>query len=538
MATHLWRRQSGYMFQRRVPLSLVPEYGTVIRVTIGKRSAGEARQVARKMSVALDAAWSRDVNTEPRRDDAEVEFDLDDIKAQQAAALGAGQVNPVPRPSKADLMKRLDEIKFEQLGAIIHVLSDSVTTIREDRDAIRAENAKLQGEQETLRKQNKNLVSAVEAVSKGMPKPEELPLLSVAAADVVKDRADALGEKSGYPNKLRNVTRAWILVFGDREVDEYKPSQIQGFANKLQFLPRNWAVTPRYKDMSYDEVIADIDRAEERAIASKVELPKRFSQTNIKEYTRQIAYIFNAIRADHPNRVHDFQRAPLTMPREARAPTARGAIPVEGLNAWFKVAAKKRRHEDKYLPLLGFLTGARLSELVYLKAKDVQQLHGQLCFNLLDDKQGSLAKDRPLKTGVSRRLIVLHQIISDTDFITYVDGLDLDAWIFPRLHRVAKPHRTASQRMIRQMQDVGIHEPYSTVFHSLRHGVKDWHYDAKVEDRTSRLQVGHAFKDVDQSYGSKRLRDIEFDRLATLPFPERLDLSPYLQPLDEHGFRT
>lgn len=542
MATHLWRRQSGYVYQRRVPISLVPEYGTVIRMKLGKRTAGEAQQVARMMSVVLDAAWRTDVTTDSRRG-AEDEIDLDDIKAEQAAALGAGPVNLVSRPAKADLMKRLDEIRYEQLrgmmSGVTSILTDSLNAAREKNDVVAAENAKLQSEQEALRKQNRNLVGAVEAVSKGMPKPEELPLLSVASADVVKDRADALGEDSGYPNKLRNATRAWILVFGDREVDEYKPSQLQVFANKLQDLPRNWAVTPRYKNMSYDEVIADIDSAEKRAIDAKVQPPKRFSRTNIKEYARQVAYIFNAIRADHPNRVHDFQRAPLTMPREARAPTSRGSVEVADQNAWFKFAATKRRPEDKYLPLLGALTGARLSELVYLQAGDVQKLYGELCLNLIDDSSGDLANDRkrPLKTGVSKRLIVLHRVIAETDFPAYASSLSKDAWLWPRLHRVARPHRTASQRMNRQMQAIGIHKPYETVFHSLRHGVKDWHLDANVDDRTSRLQVGHSFKDVDQSYGSKRLRDIEFARLATLPLPEGLDLSPYLRPLDEHGFR-
>lgn len=512
MATHLTRRSSGWTYQRRVPKHLINAFGSLVRSPLGRVSATVAREKARLISVRLDELWSKSGNVMSSfksKSDDEIQKIVDGILAQ----------------AKEDVAVIDESLK------LLDIIEDGYKSLSSDHSK--------------LTKKEKTLKAAVEALSDGREPPEPLPLFSVEAERVITAKGKTLKADLTYPNKLKNAARAWIMIFGDLEVDEYSPSQIQDFANELQALPRDWAVTPRYKEMTYAEVVADIDAAIAKAIAAEQSPPKRFSQTNIKEYSSQVMHILHHIRAKFPKRVHDFQKAPRTIPKDARRPKARGSVGIEGLNEWLKLASSAKRPEDRYLPLLGTLTGARLGELVYLKKGDVKELFSQLCIDLMDDRDGTLEKDpaRPLKTEVSRRRIVLHEIIRETHFPAYVASLPDDSWMWPRLHfrnaktKVVKPHGAASKRMIRMMKSVGIHEPYSTVFHSLRHGAKDWHQDVKVDDRTSRMQVGHAFADVDQSYGSKSLRSIEFARLATLPLPEGLDLSPYLRPVDEHGFR-
>lgn len=518
MATHLTRRSSGWTYQRRVPKHLVKTLGVVVRAPLGRVSAHVAREHARLLSVRLDALWSAENVTEDGVEGIRPEIRDLVSRLQNAVAKNRGKMQLT--------IDALNEVKQRHL------------TVADERDAKAKENG-------ALAKEGKRLKAAVEALSDGRDPPEPLPLFSIEAERVIAAKIKAAKATSTYPNKLKTAGRAWMMVIGDLEVDEYTPSQIQDFANLLQALPRDWAITPRYKDMTYAEVVADADAVDAKAIAAEQIPPKRFSQTNIKEYVAQVIHILHNIRAKFPKQVHDFQKAPRTIPKEARRPKARGSVEIEGLNEWLKEACKAKRPEDRYLPLLGLLTGARLGELVYLKKGDVKELFSQLCIDLMDDRDGTLETDpaRPLKTEVSRRRIVLHEIVRDTHFPAYVASLPDDSWMWPRLHfrnaktKVVKPHGAASKRMIRMMKSVGIHEPYSTVFHSLRHGAKDWHQDVKVDDRTSRMQVGHAFADVDQSYGSKSLRSIEFARLATLPLPEGLDLSPYLRPVDEHGFR-
>lgn len=494
MATHLWRRTSGWTYQRRVPKHLVSALGVMVRTPLGHVSAKVARERARLISVRLDALWS------------------------QSGAM-----------SDVDRQKLLDESKdlLDQFKASAVAMQASVIELVNEYVALADEKA-------VLTKSDKALKTAVAALSHGMPVPAPLPLFSVQATAVIDKRADAR-PNSTYPPKLRNAARAWVLVQGDREVDEYKPIEIQDFANKLKRFPRNWAVTPRYRTMTADQIIEDTERAIKRATDAEKELPKLFSQTNIKEYSAQVGHLFHLIRAAYPKQVNDFQRAPLVIPTEAREAAARGSVPVPAMNLWFRAAAKERRPDDRYLPVVGAVTGARLSELVYLRAGDLKEKYGRLILDLIDDADGVLESDQKkrLKTLQSRRRVVLHEAIRETGFVEWARSLPSESWMFPRLHVrngktvVERPHGAASKRMTRQMQELGIHVPYVCVYHSLRHGIKDWHLWAKIADRTSRLQSGHAFADVAQSYGSKELLEHEIHELATMPLLPGLDLSPY-----------
>jgi len=418
-----------------------------------------------------------------------------------------------------DLMRELDEL-IEKLAdtSDLDAALDGIRLLELDLAKRDAEKLALQTTVKTL------------AACAALPAPEPTPVFSVQSELIVNAKQKALKPTSTYPAKLRNAARAWILLRGDHPVEYYRPSELQDFANDLARLPRNWAVTPHFRAMSYTEVVSETEQAREKARLAGKKLPDLFSQTNIKEYVAQVAHLFAHARAAYPTRVADFGGAPLTVPKSARRSVKRNPVAVENLNIWFQRAAQERRADDCFLPLLGALTGARLSELVYTRVKDVQEIHGHLCLNLIDDQDTHLAKDRPdLKTETSYRLIVLHDVLKQTGFPKWLKSLDPNSWLWPDLHRrIVRPHGTASKRMIRQMQSVGIHRPYSGVFHSLRHGTKDWHRSVDVTDRVSRQQVGHAFKDVGDSYGSKALTAKELSLLAKIPLPEGLDFSPYL----------
>lgn len=511
MATHLWRRSSGWTYQRRVPKHLVNSFGAVIRAPLGRLSAQVAKEQARLISVRLDALWSTEIVSGDGAEGA------DGVRLPKADELVAELFGALAKHRQT----------MQRAADVMGMLNRQRLTAVEERDA------KAQ-ESEKLAKEGKRLKGAVAALADGREPPEPLPLFSIQATSAIDAKAEAKPE-STYPPKLRNVARAWVLVMGDREVDEYRPSEIQDFANKLKKFPRNWAVTPRYRTMTADQVIEDTERAIKRAADAEKELPKLFSQTNIKEYSAQVGHLFHLIRAAFPKQVNDFQRAPLVIPSEAREAAARGSVPVPAMNLWFRAAAKERRPDDRYLPVVGAVTGARLSELVYLRAGDLKEMYGRLILDLIDDAEGVLESDqkRRLKTLQSRRRVVLHEAIRETGFVEWARSLPSESWMFPRLHvrngqtAVERPHGAASKRMTRQMQDLGIHVPYVCVYHSLRHGIKDWHLWAKIADRTSRLQSGHAFADVAQSYGSKELLEHEIHELATMPLLPGLDLSPY-----------
>jgi integrase len=207
---------------------------------------------------------------------------------------------------------------------------------------------------------------------------------------------------------------------------------------------------------------------------------------------------------------------------------------VEALNKWFGHATKEARPDDYWLPLLGTLTGARIGELAYLQGGDIQEVRpGLWVANLMtslkiDDKE----ETRKLKNETSRRLFALHQELVEVGFVAYAKARRDSEWVFPHLHRgIVDPADTASKRQGGRLRAYGLHTRLETVFHSSRHSAKDILRIAKVDPRTSSMQTGHAFKTVEETYGSKTLRADEVEVLAAMPLPEGLDLSPYRDTL-------
>lgn len=182
---------------------------------------------------------------------------------------------------------------------------------------------------------------------------------------------------------------------------------------------------------------------------------------------------------------------------------------------------------DRWLVLLGFLTGARLSELVHLQPKDLVQIEGVWTFDVRKDileQREQTTKNRPIKTDSSRRLIALHTSLEKAGFIDLVQGLSGD-WIFSELQKRTKdPADAASKRMNRLIGAAGLKEDDdSLTYHSLRHTTKDWLRDTRIPDREMYLQTGHAHPSVARMYGRKTLRKEFLERISGAALPEEVD---------------
>nr|WP_248310168.1 site-specific integrase [Devosia sp. MC521] len=223
------------------------------------------------------------------------------------------------------------------------------------------------------------------------------------------------------------------------------------------------------------------------------------------------------------------------IPPNARESVERVPFTVDELNIWFKAAAKEKRPDLKWLPLLATLTGARVGELINLQGKDVYKVNDTLWVaDLTTDLviEGEDTK-RQIKNKGSRRLFALHSILEETAFLDYCTKRKGEDWLFPAAHRHGKeavkdPASAASKRLNARLVAVGIHRPYETTFHSSRHTAKDIMRVAKIDPRTADRQTGHAMKTAGDAYGSKTLLIEEVEVLAALALPQGLDLSPYL----------
>jgi len=360
------------------------------------------------------------------------------------------------------------------------------------------------------------------------------PLLSEVLGDWIEMRQGlAIGGKKIKTD--RNRIEDFIEFAGDKPLNKYTYFDFQRWANLLVRVPQNLDKIPAFRGASRQEAADYNDR-----------LPPHRREPTLVEKTIDTNYL-SPLRTFLRDMGAEYSfRSPLAdieirISGAASESVERQPFGVPELNLWFAHAAKEERPDMKWLPLLGSITGARIGELIFLQGKDVYHMETEDGSGhwVLDLRSGittddGAARKRQLKNKCSRRLIALHEAFEEVGFVAYAQTRKNDDWLFPAAFyygktRVVDPAGAASKRMNRMLQDVGIHKPLESVFHSTRHTAKDIMRLARVDQRTHDLQTGHTFKTVSARYGSKTLVREELDVLRSLPLPQGLDLSPYME---------
>ncbi|MFP5077417.1 site-specific integrase [Rhizobium sp. YIM 134829] len=355
------------------------------------------------------------------------------------------------------------------------------------------------------------------------------PLLSVALEEWINVRG-GLGIDPKKVDTDYNRIKDFIAFAGDHPINKYRYLDFQLFANMLAHVPASYSVKPEFRGMTQVE-----------AVKHNGSLPPAKRHKTLTGKTIETNYMSPLNMIFHDMCANNGFPSPLAnvavrISADARGSTDRLPFAVSELNKWFAHAANEDRGDNKWLPLLGTVTGARIGELIRLQRKDVYQVEGGYwVLDLTTDLAGGegLPVARRIKNKSSRRIIAIHQAIVDAGFIDYVKTFPIDGWIFPwAFHHgkeaVKRPADAASKRLNGQLKTVGIHKEIESTFHSSRHTAKDIMRVAKIDQRTHDLQTGHALKSVSDNYGAKKLKREELEVLTALPLPEGLDLSPYM----------
>lgn len=524
---HLTLRKSGWRFQIRIPRDVESVFGrSPIRLNLGPIAKRRALRVARLLTGRTETLFmlcrkgadmaedARDKLIENLHELLVTVVETSDRALEKAELQRKVDVQTV---AKAFLTEKLAERQQfiahqEAIKGKLNVLHASVSKLpKPARDSVADQVAELS-----------NLVK--QSLDGGPPRPLASEELKRWTTDIRKGHA---ADKKVRTDQNRITD--FLDFAGDRPVNKYRYSDFQSFANLLARVPANYVKEPRTRNMTRQEA-ADYNDGLPPARRFET-LSGKAIDTN---YFSPLRMFFRTMGAEH-----DF-RSPLsdisvTIPIDAKESTERSPFTVEDLNLWFKAAAKEKRADLKWLPLLGTLTGARVGELIFLQGKDVYQVsNGWWVADLTTSlviPDGSKEK-RQIKNGPSRRLFALHEVLMEVGFIDYCQSRSHDDWLFPAafLHgkeRVKDPADAASKRLNTRLKNVGIHKPLENTFHSTRHTAKDIMRVAKIDPRTADRQTGHAPRTVGENYGKKTLRNEEVEVLAVLPLPEGLDLSPY-----------
>ncbi|WLA99883.1 tyrosine-type recombinase/integrase [Bradyrhizobium elkanii] len=375
--------------------------------------------------------------------------------------------------------------------------------------------------------------SAHEANTKAMGKVEEVthrllyqgPKLSECLQEFLDAKTVQLPKNSREPEYFKHRLKAFLEIVGDQPIAAYTEADLTRFAGRLQHLPERHTVDPAWKGMT---LVQAIEENENRSRSNRVET---ISFTTVKiGYIGKVKTAIRWLCANH-HVGYPFKYAHTLIPKDLPTPTIRFGLDTDQLNKLFAhcaADADERRPEDVWLPLLAFLTGARLGELVSIQPHNIRQRHGVYVVDLtgrIMDSDG--IRNRPLKTRESLRLFALHDSLTKLGFIDWVQQQKRAGheYVFPDLHSAARPTHAASKRFQRVFRGLKMGGPH--VFHSLRHSFKDWARQFGVEERTITLQAGHSLDGIALRYGNRYLREDELKKIASLPFPAGLDVSPY-----------
>lgn len=330
-------------------------------------------------------------------------------------------------------------------------------------------------------------------------------------------------DRGRYEERLEATFAAFLEVVGDHPMNYYLPVHLQDFATVMGKVPKNRTKYPVFRGLTLEAMGQKNDALpEEKRI-------RRLSQTTIKEHVAQIKLIWEKASAGIGG-VRDIRSFNVTMPAAATAAVDREGLPVASLNRWIaEIATDKtmRKPHKAWLPLVAYLTGMRLSEIVYLQSSDIVIIEGSEVFDLrlpllIDGK----TIERPLKTKTSVRIVAIHPLLRECGFIDFAKKQrGRGGFIFPHYHTARDPADAAQKQMSNWMLALKIHEPQRQVFHSLRHNAKAW-LRINVGDGLADKQCGHAASSVGARYGFKALEPEEVEKIMAMPAPRSVDFTP------------
>ena len=157
-----------------------------------------------------------------------------------------------------------------------------------------------------------------------------------------------------------------------------------------------------------------------------------------------------------------------------------------------------RKDYQKWGPLIGLYTGARLGEIAQLRLDDIKQHEGIWCFDL-NEEDG-----KQLKTAGSKRLVPVHSQLIEQGLLEHVEVMREQGRekLFPEFAYCPKNGwgRNLGQWFNnRFLVALGI-KTKELVFHSLRHTMITRLSQSDVPEPVVKALVGHAQEGVTQQH--------------------------------------
>ncbi len=320
------------------------------------------------------------------------------------------------------------------------------------------------------------------------------------------------GWRPGAESQAKVSLGLFLEVCGDRPIDAYTRADGDRFRTALRALPTTYRKSPRDRNRTIKEIIAEADLKNVPRISDKTVKRHFWAVSRFFAYLIETGYLPRD--AENPGRGFTFNTKGVA--RRGREMWSGEelrklfASPVwTGCHPFFRsrVGTEVIRDALFWLPLLGLFHGNRLEEFAQLRRGDVAQSDG-VWFLAITDEGG-----RQLKNEQSRRRVPLHSELIRTGFLDYVAGTapQPQDQVFPELKPGGKDRKLGyyfSKEFSTYRQSIGVRRP-GLDYHSFRPGVTTKLFEADVSEGWIDLLTGH------ESGGESRRR-----YLKGIPLPQ------------------
>jgi integrase len=307
------------------------------------------------------------------------------------------------------------------------------------------------------------------------------PLASSLVEPYFRHRLEHDGVSHHDMNQERSTLRRFMEVCEDRPVDRYGRGDMTRFMDTLRRLPTNYGKSPKDKDRTLADIIAQADAEGAERIAERTVKRHLSALTVFFRYAVDRGHLTNSQREELAGG-HRFKASRKSAKAQRDAWTSEELTALFASPAWTGCASAHFRskpgpniiRDSKYwLPLLALFHGARLEELADLYGRDVRQVEGIWTLHITETLEKPEGGRRRLKTSHAERLIPLHPELQRLGFLTYVQETALggDDPVFPDLEPQGNDRRRGP-RMTRWFQhyrrQVGLYRE-GVAHHSFRH---------------------------------------------------------------------
>lgn len=225
----------------------------------------------------------------------------------------------------------------------------------------------------------------------------------------------------------RGTLRRFLEVCGDRPVIAYHRGDISRFLDTLRRLPTTYGKSPKDKDKTLADIIAEADAKGAERLTDKTVKRHLSALAQFFRYAVDCGHLGNQDRRDLVEDHRFREERGARDQRDAWTPeelTKLFASPV-----WTGCLSKRQRSTPGqqiirdarfWLPILALYHGARLEELADLYRRDVWCDAGTWAIRIVETKGNPESGDRRLKTENAERVVPLHPEVIRLGFLEYV----------------------------------------------------------------------------------------------------------------------